>query len=187
MNKILIIIHLVAFLFTANSFSADSYQLRLDAGANIFFGRLYEAINEPIPEYESAKLGQYLAIAVHKPISDTSSIGTRLDIQNFNDHVLLSVRAIDYQYSLSKSFTTNIFLGAARYQFRTPAYGYSAGIGMLYQPNEWGNWGLQTEFQYFDMLARDKLTAEDPTGAEYNGLDSFTYFQAISIGVNYYF
>jgi hypothetical protein len=101
--------------------------------------------------------------------------------------MLINVRALDYHRTLSESFNANVFVGAASYQFRTPAYGYSMGFGVLYRPAEWGNWGLQFEAQYFDTIARDKLSSEDPTGPSYDGFDSFSAFKAITFGVNYYF
>ncbi|WP_299270357.1 hypothetical protein [uncultured Psychrosphaera sp.] len=167
--------------------NTQGYQLRMDFGASVYSSRLYEAIQQEIPSFSSAKLGQYLGISVQQAVSPSSSIGSRIDIQEFDGSMLLNVRALDYHRTLSESFKANAFVGAASYQFRTPAYGYSMGFGVLYRPAEWGNWGLQFEAQYFDTIARDKLSPEDPTGPSYDGFDSFSAFKAITFGVNYYF
>jgi opacity protein-like surface antigen len=186
MKKTLLILHFIFLYFSASAYSVESYQVRLDFGLDRYISRVNESITSHRPPYSSVKTGEYFAIAVHKTVSSLSSIGSRIDIQTFNDHTLLSVRAIDYQLALSESFKANIYLGAARYQFRTPAYGYSAGLGLLYHPSSWGNWGLQLEARYFDALARDKLTEEDSSSLN-STPDSFYSFQSLSFGVNYYF
>jgi opacity protein-like surface antigen len=185
MKKQLLIIFLIFLCFSTEAFSDDLYKLRLDLGVDRYISRVNEVITEELPDYSSVKTSQYVGIAIQKKVSLLSSIGSRIDIQKFNDHTLLSVRAIDYQLTLSESFKANIYLGAARYQFRTPAYGYTGGIGLLYHPSSWRNWGLQLEARYFDALARDKLTDEDPVKSITN--DSFYTFQSLSFGVNYYF
>lgn len=172
---------------TSASSNTQDYQLRLDFGTSVYSSRLFEAIQEEIPLFSPAKVGQYIGISVQQPISPSSSIGSRIDIQEFDDYLLLSVRAFDYHKTLSESFKANIYIGAASYQFRTPAYGYSIGCGILYRPEKWNNWGLQVETQYFDTIARDKLSPDDPTGPSFDGFDSFSAFKAITFGVSYYF
>ncbi|PQJ52404.1 hypothetical protein BTO11_01215 [Psychrosphaera saromensis] len=186
MKKILIILHLVLLHFSATSYSTESYQLRLDTGVNIYASRFFENLKQDLPGYDSFNLDPYIGIAAYKYVSPNNKLGSRIDIQEINQHTLISVRAIDYQFAISESFMTNVYLGAARYQFRTPAYGYALGFGLLYHPQNWGNWGVQLEGRYFDALARDKLTDADPQGGDF-GPDSFHDIQSLSIGLNYYF
>ncbi|MDU0113634.1 hypothetical protein RT723_11620 [Psychrosphaera aquimarina] len=186
MKKTIFLLQFILIYFSTKAVGAEPYQLRLDLGIDQYISRANESVTEELPDYSSVKTGQYLAIAVQKPISFSSSIGSRIDIQGYDDHTLISVRAIDYHLTLSESFSTNIFLGAARYQFRTPAYGYAGGLGLLYHPSKWGNWGLQLEARYFDALARDKLSINDPPSID-STPDSFYSIQALSIGINYYF
>lgn len=177
---------LCLILLSSNSYSANDFQIRLDTGIHTYKARWFENLSDSTPDFSSAQSDLYLGIAVHKPISLNTSFGSRIDIQEVNQHLLISVRAIDYQYAISEQFITNIFLGAARYQYRTPAYGYSTGLGLLYKPRSWGAWGLQLEARYFDTLARDKLTEDDPQDKTW-GPDSFLDVQSVSFGVNYYF
>jgi hypothetical protein len=195
MKNISLLIHLffliVATSAHSNEFNTSdmntSYQMRLDVGTNIYISRLYEATEEAPPPYNSEKLSQYIGLSIQKSVSTSSSIGSRIDIQDFDSYTMLSVRAIDYQKSLSQSFTVNAFIGAGRYQFRTPAYGYSAGAGLLYKPENWKHWGIQLEARYFDWASRDKLTDADPTGGIYGFSDTSASFQMLSVGINYYF
>lgn len=165
-----------------NFFEAD-YAIRLDAGFTYHAIRLHEDILGDIPSYDDFTLGEYLGLSITKPIANQHFLGTRVDYQRIEGHTLNAFRAIDYYYQWSNNTKVNAFIGAARYDFRTPAYGYTIGFGAYYRKPSWKNLGVSVELQYMDKLARDKLHPDDPDYA----WDSFIDVRAITFGMNYYF
>ncbi len=191
-SALLFVIAISPLSSAAETFSSKGkVQLRFDAGFTVFSKRLHEDLFGPIPSYESAELGQALGIAMHKQTSVSASglarsIGTKLEVQNVADHMLTSVRAIDYQLQINEEWTVNAFLGAGRYEFRSPAYGYLAGFGAYYRPAMLTNIGFAIEGQYYDKLARDKIHPDDPPIIG-SASDSFFDIRVISATVNFYF
>ena len=174
---------LLTFLISFNSIADSSIQKRLDIGISLHQIRLHEFLDQDLPSFNSLETGGYLGLAIHKKISEQSYIGTKIDIQYLSEHQLNSVRALDYLYQFNPNWRLNGFIGAARYDFRTPAYGYLIGAGLEYKNSTWRNWSIHSELQWFDKLARDKLHPNDP---KLNS-DSFIDIRALTLGVSYYF
>ncbi|NVK23385.1 MAG: hypothetical protein HWE10_00520 [Gammaproteobacteria bacterium] len=170
-------------LTAASNIKAQELDVRLDVGLSYHAVRYYENILESIPPYNTAEVGQYIGIAVNQALSEKHRMGSRIDAQYLDGNLLNSFRALDYYYQAFDEITYNGFIGAARYDFRTPAYGYTAGVGLYYRPRDWQSFGASIEIQYMDKLARDKLHPDDP---DYEW-DSFIDIRAITFGINYYF
>mgnify|MGYP000108741168 CR=1 FL=1 len=159
---------------------------QMNAGINLYQFRHHEYINDPIPSYADVEVGMVFGFGVQQVNSSGQSWGTKLELQDMEGYLLTSFRAIDYRFDISESWQLGAHIGAAHYDFRTAAFGYTAGLGLFYQPDTWNNWGLSVEAQYFDKIARDKLHPDDPNDPN-SGPDSFIDIQNITLSITYSF
>jgi hypothetical protein len=101
--------------------------------------------------------------------------GVKLEVEDVQGNVLLGLRAIDVGYLVTPRFALTGFLGAARYDLATAAYGWRFGLGTSYQLAE--HWVLAADLVYNDKLSRDSGGSND-TAVYYNiyqGLLSLQY------------
>lgn len=151
---------IVAFLWSTNA-SAENY-LDLDIGA------VYSDVSasEPSPidgNFESGDAGYHIGVGAYRNNDDSRWVyGVKLELQDVVGSMLLSVRAIDLGYMVTPSLVLNGYLGGARYDLTTPAYGFRAGFGGHYWFSN--RWALTAEASYGDALARDKLLPEENPG-----------------------
>jgi hypothetical protein len=169
----------------------DVIEWRFDAGVSLISKRLLEDLQGDMPSYGGGEGGYNLGLSAHKQVKFGDAtyqkfIGTKLDIQRVDDHLLTSVRAVDFRQQVAEKWFVNAFIGAARYEFRSPAYGYLAGFGAYFKPPEWQQIGFAIEAQYYDKLARDKIHPDDPPQVG-SASDSFFDMRVISATVNFYF
>ncbi len=165
---------------------------RFDAGLSVVSKRLHEDLFGDMPSFESPELGTFFGFAVDKKLTNNQQansayIGTKIEFHQIDGNILTTVRALDYKQHINEEWLWGAFVGGARYDFRSPAYGYTFGGGLFYRPESFvGNWGAAIELQYLDKLARDKIHPDDPSVA-LTGPDSFADMQIIAFSVNYYF
>jgi len=106
----------------------------------------------------------HLGIGVRRGVSHRNDLGARLELDEFDGEPFLAVRALDYRYRFpGDSFALTAFLGAARYDLGTAAYGYYAGVGGQWRDLIRG-WDLCADLRYGDKLARDRLLPGEPQG-----------------------
>jgi hypothetical protein len=102
----------------------------------------------------------HIGIGARRPVGDSSDLGARLDLDTVEDDLFVGVRALDYRFRATRNLAFNGFLGAARYDFGVPAYGYYLGVG-----TEWitplPSFNVGLEFRYGDKVARDRLLPSD--------------------------
>jgi hypothetical protein len=79
--------------------------------------------------------------------------GMKLEAEDVQGNVLLGLRAIDLSFLATPRFALKGFLGAARLDLDTAAYGWRLGLGASYQLAE--HWVLAADIVYNDKLARD--------------------------------
>jgi hypothetical protein len=91
------------------------------------------------------------------------SIGARIELDDLDGELLLSVRALDYRRHLSERFALTAFAGAARLDLETPAHGYYLGGGVQLK-ELWPRWSLGIDLRIGDKLARDNVLPTDPQG-----------------------
>ena len=166
--------------------NTDPLIFRLDTGLNIYSLRHHEYINDPIPSFGDFEAAPVFGLAVEQAIDHDQTWGTKLEFQFIEYNMLTTIRALDYKFRLSDDWRIGGFIGAAHYDFRTPSFGYTAGVGVFYRPASWGNFGLGLEGQYVDKLARDKFHDDDPKG-ENVGPDSFIDIRGIALTLTYEF
>jgi opacity protein-like surface antigen len=81
--------------------------------------------------------------------------GVKLELDDVAGNLLFSLRALDIGYQFTPRFAVNGFIGVARWNLATPAYGYRIGVGTHYRLTD--HWALGTDLSYSDSVARDKL------------------------------
>jgi hypothetical protein len=134
----------------------------------------------------SMELAPHIGIGARRSVSSRSDLGVRIEFDNIDDHMLLAVRAIDYRYRTQGPLAFSAFLGAARYDVATPAYGYYLGAGV-----QWRNFlprvDLGLDLRYADKVARDKLLSTDPDPARALRPDEFYDITSYSLSASYRF
>jgi hypothetical protein len=149
-----------AFLAAAIAPSARA-EVFLDFGAN---STRVEADIATMPEtIESTESGYHFGVGARRELRGGGSIGVRLEADDLDSTLLLSLRALDYRYSFSRRFAVGAFLGAARLDLDTPAQGYYFGVGAQLK-DLLPHWDLSLDLRYGDKLARDNLLPTDPQG-----------------------
>ena len=120
----------------------------------------------------STQSGVHLGAGLRRELS-RGSIGARVELDDIDGDLLLSVRAFDYQRYVSERFALTAFAGAARLDLATPAFGYYLGGGVQFR-ELWPSWTLAVDVRLGDKIARDSLLPSDPP-ATTEGRDDFFY------------
>jgi len=105
--------------------------------------------------------GYHFAFGARRFVSDHSDLGTRLEVDGIQGNNLLGVRLLDYRYRFNNPLALSFFLGAARYNLVTPAYGIYYGAGLQWR-NLMPGWDLAFDYRYANSVARDHLVPGDP-------------------------
>jgi hypothetical protein len=137
-----------------------SAQVFVDAGMNA--NKVSVNLTETSGTTEgSVNYSPHLAIGARRAVTAHGDLGARLELDNMDGHLMIAVRAIDYRYRFSSPFALSGFLGAARYDLDTPAYGVYGGVG-----GQWRdivkNWDLGLDLRFAWNVARDHLLPSDP-------------------------
>lgn len=132
----------------------------------------------------SLEVTPHIGIGARRSVSARSDLGVRIEFDNIDEHMLLAVRALDYRYRTRGPLAFSAFLGAARYDRGTPAYGYYLGAGVQWR-DVLPKLDLGLDLRYADKVARDKLLASDPD----EGLrpDEFYDITSFSLSASYRF
>ena len=126
---------------------------------------------------ESTESGLHLGVGVRRALAGRGDIGARLELDDIDSNLLVSVRALDYRYHVSDRLAFGAFFGAARLDLATPAYGYYLGGG-AHLIELLPNWDLSVELRLGDKIARDNLLPSDPQGGR---PDNFYDLSGISL------
>jgi len=159
----------------------DGAELFVDAGLNA--NRVQVTVDYLQPRQKTeTEYAPHFAVGARRPASTNGDVGVRVELDSINEEYLLAVRAIDYRYRFTRAFAASAFLGAARYDLATPAYGYYGGVGL-----QWREFlprmDLNLDARYADKVARDKLLASDPPTITRN--DIFYDISSVSLYVSY--
>jgi len=126
--------------------------------------------DDPITVTDS---GIHFAVGARRNVSEVADIGFRLELDSIDSNTLLALRAFDYRRRVSEQFFVNGFLGAARLDLATPAWGYYLGFGV-----QWArlvaNWDLALDVRIGDNIARDNLLPSDPQGGSPDNFHDLT-------------
>lgn len=109
----------------------------------------------------SMEVAPHVAIGGRRAVSERSDLGVRAELDRIDDELLLAVRALDYRYRFRNPLAVTAFVGAARYDLATPAYGYYIGAGVQWR-EILRHFDINVDLRYADKVARDKLLPDDP-------------------------
>jgi len=147
-----------AAMLSATNARADVF---VDVGLH---GTRVEADVATFARVTTTESGLHLGVGVRRELTG-GSIGARAELENIDGDLLLAVRALDYRRHLSQRLAVTAFLGAARLDLATPAYGYYLGGGVQLK-DLWPSWSLSVDLHYGDKIARDNLLPSDPQGGK---------------------
>jgi hypothetical protein len=105
----------------------------------------------------------HFGIGVRRAAAEKNDIGVRLDLDNVDSNLYVAIRAVDYRRHVTENVALGFFLGAARLDLETPAYGYYYGGGVTLK-ELFGGWDLGIDLRSGDNLARDNVLPSDPQG-----------------------
>lgn len=105
----------------------------------------------------------HFAIGARRAISAHNDLGVRMELDDIDGNLLIGFRALDYRYRFDGPLAVGAFLGAARYDLATPAYGIYGGLGAQWR-NLMPGWDLGVDLRYAIKVARDRLLPTDPPG-----------------------
>lgn len=132
---------------------------------------------------DSTETGGHIGIGIFRRVGDRNELGARIEVDNLGSDLLLAVRAVDWRYRVSERFSVGAFVGAARLDLATPAYGYYFGSGIQLK-DLMPRWDLGIDLRYGDKVARDNLLPTDPQGGS---PDNFYDILGISIYLSRHF
>ncbi len=113
----------------------------------------------------TSESGLHLGAGLRRELAK-GSIGARLELDDIDGDLLLAVRALDYRRHLTQRFAVTAFLGAARLDLATPAYGYYLGARRASSKTCGRAGALGSTCEYGDKIARDNLLPTDPQGGK---------------------
>ncbi len=138
----------------------DSGQLFVEAGANNL--RIRADLTGLTPKVTGpSSTGAHFALGARRAVSEHSDFGARVEYDGLDGKSLLGVRLIDYRYRFSGPLALGVFVGAARYDLATPAYGFYYGAGLQWR-DLLPHVDLGLEARYYDSIARDRLLPNEP-------------------------
>jgi hypothetical protein len=149
--------------------TATAIFLAADARADVFLdfgvhGMHVEADVATFTRVTTSESGFHLGAGVRRELTN-GSIGARVELDDVGGDLAIAVRALDYRRHLTERFAVTAFLGAARLDLATPAYGYYLGTGVELK-ELWPSWSLAIDMRYGDKIARDNLLPTDPQGGK---------------------
>jgi len=140
--------------------SDDGAQILLDAGVNDL--RIRTDLTGLTPKVTGpSSAGAHLALGARRAVSDHSDLGARVEYDDLDGRSLVGVRLIDYRYRFNGPLAIVGFLGAARYDLATPAYGFYYGAGLQWR-DLLPHVDLALEARYYDSIARDRVLPSEP-------------------------
>ncbi len=162
--------------------SAASAQLFVDAGLHAL--RIRTDLTELTPKTTGSRMsGAHFSVGARRSVSDHSDLGARVEFDDLGGHSLAGVRLIDYRYRFDNPLAVVGFLGAARYDLATPAYGFYYGAGLQWR-DLLPHLDAGVEWRYYDSIARDHLLPTDP---HTNRPDSFYDISGEVFALTYHF
>jgi hypothetical protein len=147
----------------SGSFSAQrspGAELFVDIGANA--NKVRQNILPTEPEYTTGiDYGPHLGLGARRQVSTHQDLGVRLEADEVQGRLMLSIRALDYRYRFNDPLAINLFVGATRYDLGTPAMGWYLGGGLSWRDILPG-WDLGVDYRYGVAVDRLRVLPSDP-------------------------
>jgi hypothetical protein len=125
--------------------------------------------------------GYHVGAGVRRALKQ-GSFGARLELDDIDSNLLIAVRALDYKHAFTQNLSIGGFIGAARLDLATPAYGYWLGGALEYDFSP--HWAVSFDLRIGDKLARDNLLPTDPQGGR---PDNFYDLRSFSLYLSHRF
>ncbi len=138
-------------------------QAFIDAGIDASVVHTDLAQNIPVA-HTGIGLDPHAGIGVRRAVSEHNDLGVRVEFDEIHGHGLVGLRAFDYRYRFDNPLAIETFIGAARYNLVTPAFGIYFGGGFQWREIV-PKWDLSLDYRHVQNLQRDHLLATDPAGA----------------------
>lgn len=169
---------LVTFLIVAIPARAELF---VDVGVNS--SEIRSIIANRIGKLTRSETGVHFGFGGRRSVGERSDMSFRVEVDSLGSDLLFAVRALDYRYHVSDRFAVSGFLGAARLDLATPAWGYYLGAGGTWK-NVIEGWDLNLDLSLGDKVARDNLLPTDPQG----GMpDNFHDVYSLRLSMSYSF
>ncbi|MEZ5533744.1 MAG: capsule assembly Wzi family protein [Steroidobacteraceae bacterium] len=174
--------HGVAPIEPAARQRADGAELFVDIGANINEVRI--DLDDNLPRTTTDReAAPHFGLGARRSVTAHQDLGARIEYDDIDGHALLGVRALDYRYRFAGPIALTGFIGAARYDLATPAYGVYLGAGAQWR-DLLPRLDLSLDLRYASKVARDDLVAGDPVGGR---PDSFYDIASAALYFSYRF
>ncbi len=135
-------------------------ELHIDVGATS--SRVYQIISAPAPDsWTDRRTGHHVALGVRRAVSQRGDLGVQLELDDIDEHDMLSFRLLDYRYRFTPHFAANAFFGVGRYHRDAPAHGWYVGTGLQWR-NVIPQWDAGLDARYYDKLSRNRVADTDP-------------------------
>jgi hypothetical protein len=119
----------------------------------------YEQDAGEVPPVKTPQGSVHLGLGVRRAFDGHNDFGTRVELDNVRGKLFLALRALDYRRRISPHFAASLFLGAARYDGPTPAYGWYGGFGVQWRQLS-QHWDLGVDARIGDHMVRNKIAGE---------------------------
>jgi hypothetical protein len=141
--------------------ASNDIELFVDAGVQYSRAKEYRFLESVWIETTSYEPGYHVGVGARRPVSTRNDLGVRLELDQVNEHNLLSLRALDWRFRMTEQFAFSGAFGVGRYDLDLAAYGYYFVAGLQYRDVLPG-WDLSVDYRFYDKISRDKGLASDP-------------------------
>ena len=173
---------IIAFIIAVSLMAVPaSAEVFIDIGGSV--SQIDSKIANRSDTVSRTEAGVHFGLGARRSIGERSDLSVRIEMDMLGSDLLLAFRALDYRYHISNRFALSAFLGAARLDLATPAYGCYLGGGGQWKDFISG-WDLNLDLRLGDKVARDNVLPTDPQG----GIDdNFHDIYGVSISLSYRF
>lgn len=128
---------------------------RFVAAGGSYIVRDYVISDGSSPDREIKSTGAHFSIGARRRMTLRTDIGVRLEFDDVEGDSLIAIRVLDFRYRFRDPLAFGLFMGAARYDAKSPAHGYYGGVGMQWT-NIFPGFDLSLEARYADRVVRNK-------------------------------
>ena len=153
--------------FDGSTYSREKTDAELFVDAGVGMTKVHIDLKDlsPNPTRDTdAKAAPHIGVGARRAVGRRHDLGVRVEFDEADSKMLLAVRALDYRYRLGDHLAFSGFMGAARYDLATPAFGWYFGAGVQWR-DVLPRVDVSLDARYADKVARDKLLPSDPDPA----------------------
>jgi hypothetical protein len=152
-------------------------------GANA--SRVNIDLNGVIPRYTvTSDAAPHIGFGARRAVSRHQDLGFTLEADEIDHRAFYNFRALDYRWRFDNPLALNLFGGAARYNLKSPAYGFTFGAGAQWR-NLLPGCDLGLDYLYGIKVARLRLQPNDVQGGPRD--DSFYNIDRLVLSLSWHF